>query len=240
MQTRSQQVKYYFNETDNYLKNKFLIAIRSRLIKKNLPDLKNKSILDIGCGNGDLTLPYIIDNKITFIDLSDKMLEIVRSNIPVEYYHHAKLLNIDIDKFDLKETYDYVFMIGVLAHINSPEITFSRLAGLLDSDGTLIIQFTNSTNIISFLTRLISKIKNIFGESLGYKMNYTSLQKITKELGKNRLEYYNKVTYWPELSGSRFLSEGIRKFIYYKLLNSRPFRPLGSEILLFISLVKDK
>jgi plasmid maintenance system antidote protein VapI len=126
-------------------------------------------------------------------------------------------------------------MIGVLAHVNSMEMAFSRLAGLLNGDGTLIVQFTNGRNIISFMMRLILKIKKIFGKGPEYKMNFTSLQKITKELEKNKLEYYNKVTYWPTLPGFRLLPEGFRKFIYYKLLNSRLLRPFGGEIILFIS-----
>lgn len=239
MQIRTQKVKDFFNETDNYLKNNLVIALRSRLIKKNLPDLKNKSILDIGCGNGDLTLPYIKNNKITFLDLSDKMLEIVRSKVSIEYYQNAVFLNIDLDNFNPIEKYDYLFMIGVLAHVNSLELTFSRLAGLMNEDGTLVIQFTNRTNIISLVMRLIFKIQNLFRKRSDYNLNYTSLQKIIKQLEKNKLEYYYKINYWPVLLGFMLLPEGIRKFIYLKLLNNRLLRPFGSEILLFISLAKD-
>ena len=119
MHTRSLRVKNFFDETDNYLKNNIGIELRSKLIKKELPDLKDKIILDIGCGNGDLTLPYIEDNKITFLDLSDKMLEIVHSKIPAGYYQYAEFINVDLDSFELTKKYDYVFMIGVLAHVNS-------------------------------------------------------------------------------------------------------------------------
>jgi 2-polyprenyl-3-methyl-5-hydroxy-6-metoxy-1,4-benzoquinol methylase len=238
MQSKIQRVKEYFNETDNYLKNNLLIALRSRLIKENLPYLKNKSILDIGCGNGELTLPYIQENRISYIDVSDKMLEIARSNIPVEYYQNAKFINTELDKFDQTEKYDYVFLIGVLAHVNSIEMVFSKIVGLLNINGTLIVQFTNSRNIISFMMRIIGEIKKIQGEKAGYKVNYTSLQKIKKELKMNKLDYYKKVTYWPPISGFRLLPEGIRKLIYYKLLNNKLLRPLGSEILLFISLDK--
>jgi 2-polyprenyl-3-methyl-5-hydroxy-6-metoxy-1,4-benzoquinol methylase len=239
MQTRTQKIKDYFNETNNYIKNNLVIALRANLIKKSLPDLNNKCILDIGCGNGDLTLPYIKDNKITFLDLSDKMLEIVRSKIPVEYYQNAEFVNLPLDKFVHKKKYDYLFIIGVLAHVNSLKMTFSRLAELLVADGTLIIQFTNSRNIISLIIRLIHQIKMVFGKRLEYKVNYISLQRITKEVKKNKLGYYKKVTYWPTLPGFMILPDGIRRFIYYRILNSKLLRPLGGEILLFISFVKD-
>ena len=239
MQTRVEKVKDYFNETDNYLKDNLEIDLRIRLIKKNIPAPQNNSIVDIGCGNGDLTLPFIKDNKITFVDLSDKMLQIVRSKIPAEYSGNAECLNIDLDKFSLAKKYDYVFMIGVLAHVSSLENTFSMLAGLLEKNGTLIIQFTNKRNFISYMMRLIFQLKKKFGKGRDYKMNYTSLNDITKELKKNNLEYNNKSVYWSSLPGFSLLPKGIRNFIYYKFLNSALLRSLGGEIILYISAVKN-
>jgi ubiquinone/menaquinone biosynthesis C-methylase UbiE len=240
MQTRTEIVKEYFNETDIYLKDNLEIPLRCRLIQKTFPDPENKNILDIGCGNGDITLPYIKKNKITFVDLSDKMLEIVRSKIPAAYSGQAEFLNIDLDKFGATKKYDHVFMIGVLAHVNSLPAAFSRLAGLVDKEGTLIIQFTNRKNFSSFMMRVIFKIKRMFGKGREYKMNKMSVRDITRELDKNRLEYYHKAVYWSSLPGFGLLPKGFRKFIYYKVLNSRLLRPLGGEVILFISAAKNK
>ena len=235
MQTRVDIVKDYFNETDIYLKDNLEIPLRISLINKNITNPQNKNIVDIGCGNGDITLPYIRNNKITFVDLSDKMLEIVRSKVPAEYAQNAECINIDLDKFSLSKKYNYVFMIGVLAHVNSLERTFKMLAELLEPNGTLVIQFTNKQNFISYMIRMIAKIKRKFGKEREYKMNYTSLNDITRELKKNKLEYRNKSVYWSSLPGFTLLPIGIRKFIYYKLLNSGLLRPLGGEIILYIS-----
>ena len=239
MQIQNQKVKEYFNETENYLKNNPEIDLRSKLIKKILADPKNNTILDIGCGNGDITLPYIKNNKITFVDLSDKMLQIVRTKIPADYHQNAEFLNVSLDKFDNPRKYGVVFMIGVLAHVSSIESAFSKLKELVETDGTLIIQFTNSRNIISFLMRFIFRLKKLFGRGREYKINYTSLQDIRRELEKNNLDYSRRVVYWPTLPGFSVLPPAIRNFIYYKLLNSRLLRPLGGETLLVISLVKD-
>ncbi len=238
METRVEKVKDYFNETENYLKDNLEIDLRISLINKNIPAPKNKNIVDIGCGNGDLTLPYIANNNITFVDLSDKMLEIVQSKIPVESKSHAEFLNVDIDKFGLKKKYDYVFIIGVLAHVNSLERTFSRLAELLERDGILIIQFTNKRNLISYIMKLIFHIKTTFGKERKYKMNYTSQTDILTELKKNNLECNGKSVYWSSLPGFSLLPRGIRKIFYYNVLNSRLLRPLGGEIVMYISSAK--
>ncbi|MEP7165227.1 MAG: methyltransferase domain-containing protein [Ferruginibacter sp.] len=239
MEPRIEKVKDYFNETDNYLKDNLEITLRSKLIKENLPEPKAKTIIDIGCGNGDLTLPFIKDNKITFVDLSDKMLDIVRSKVPVGYSQNAEFLNVDLDKFPITKKFDTVFMVGVLAHVNSLERTFTSLAGLLDNNGTLVIQFTNKSNLISYLMKLIFRLKRKFGKERDYKMNYTSVSDITNELKKNNLKYYRKAVYWSSLPGFSLLPKGLRKFVYYKFLNSRLLSPLGGEILLFIRAGKD-
>ncbi len=239
MQTRSRRVKNYFDQTDNYLKNKFGIASRSSLINRNLPELKNKIILDIGCGNGEVTLPYIENNKITFLDLSDKMLDIVRSRIPQEYHQNAEFVNIDLDSFNYVKKYDYLFLIGVLAHVNSVEMTISKVSQLLDCDGTLIIQFTNSNNIISLIVKLLGEIKKMFGKSLNYKVNSNSFRVIRKELRKNKLEYFKKVNYWPSLPGFSLIPNRVRGFVQSKILNSKLIQPLGGEILLFVSNVRN-
>jgi ubiquinone/menaquinone biosynthesis C-methylase UbiE len=240
MENKTEIVKEYFNETDTYLKDNLEIPLRCTLIQKTFPNPENKSILDMGCGNGDITLPYIKNNKITFVDLSDKMLDIVRSKIPAEYAGQAEFQNIDLDKFGVTKKYDHVFMIGVLAHVNSLSAAFSRLAGLMGGEGTLIIQFTNRKNFASFMMRVIFKIKRIFGKGREYKMNYTSVRDITRELEKNKLKHYHKAVYWSSFPGFGLLPKGMRKFIFYKVLNSRLLRPLGGEVILFITAVKDK
>jgi ubiquinone/menaquinone biosynthesis C-methylase UbiE len=239
MQTRTQKVKDHFNITDNYLKNNLVVALRSKLLIENLPELKNQNIIDIGCGNGDLTLPYLKENKITFLDLSDKMLEIVRSRVPEEYYYNAEFFNNNIDSFVSNKKFDYLFMVGVLAHVTSLEKTFSTLSRLINKEGTLIIQFTNSKNLISFVIKIISEIKCIFWKPLTYEVNEFSLKTIANVLEQNNLEYYKKISYWPAFPGFILLPTGVRKFIYYKFLNSRMLRPLGGEILLFVSSRKD-
>jgi ubiquinone/menaquinone biosynthesis C-methylase UbiE len=240
MSSRTQKVKEFFNETDKYLKNNLVISLRADLIKSNLPEILNKRILDIGCGNGDLTLPYLKDNKISFLDFSENMLRLVKTKIPPEYLQNAEFLNIELDKYIEIKKYDYLFMIGVLAHLDSLDTVFLKLAELLEDRGTLIIQFTSDKNLVSFLIRFIYQIKKLFGKRLEYKTNSISLKKIKKELARNKLKYYKKVAYWPALPGFSFLPSGVRKFIYFNLLNNRLLQNLGGEKLLFISFVKDK
>jgi cyclopropane fatty-acyl-phospholipid synthase-like methyltransferase len=234
MQKREQIVKDYFDKTDNYLRDNLVISLRTKLIKDKLPFLSKKSILDIGCGNGDLTLPYIKENYITFLDISEKMLEIVRSKIQLEYSNNAKLININLDNYSELNRYDYIFAIGILAHLTSIEKSFSKFSVLLNTEGILIIQFTNSRNLISLIIRMISVIKKIFGKGVNYNVNYTSKRKIFKELEKNNLRCFNIESYWPALPGFSFLPIKVMRIIYYRVLNNKLIKTFGGELILFI------
>ena len=238
MQTRTQKVKEYFKETDNYIKNNLVIVLRTILIKRNLPDLKNKSILDIGCGNGELSIPYISKNKISFLDLSDNMLNLVRKQIATEYLVNATFIKQDILKFIHTEVYDYLFILGVLAHTESIDMTFLKLVELMNDEGILIMQYTNSQNFISLILRVIGKLKSISGGKYGYKINYTSSKRIRMELEKHKLVIYKKINYWPALPGFKLIPNKLRRYIYFNLLNSSFLQPVGGEVLLFIKFDK--
>lgn len=85
----------------------------NELIK--IGSIKNKSIHDVGCGNGEL-LNYLIKNKIIFSnylgsDISDKMINIANNN-----FNYLK--NIKFEKSNLLEDanhskYDYVLASGI-------------------------------------------------------------------------------------------------------------------------------
>ena len=76
-------------------------------LQKILPDLKDRRILDIGCGFGWHCL-YAIDNgasKVVGIDISEKMLAVARqkTNSPIVQYQHMAMEDFDFpyDSFDL-------------------------------------------------------------------------------------------------------------------------------------------
>ena len=74
----TERVKEYFDKTDDYIKANPVIQVRKKIIGEIVGELKGKQIIDIGCGNGELTREFIYNNRITFLDISEKMLELAR------------------------------------------------------------------------------------------------------------------------------------------------------------------
>ena len=235
MANKSEIVKEYFNNTDNYLKSNPEILLRTLLIKLNLPSIRNKKIIDVGCGNGELSLPFVNNNQITFVDFSEKMLEIVKLKIPYNFIGNTTLININIDQLDSNNKFDYIFAIGLLAHVESVESTFNSLSGLLAENGILVIQFTNRHNFSFKIISLLSKIKSFFRRSNNLNLNYTTISNINKNLINNNLLNTKKITFWPSsIPGLMVFPRSISNFIYFKILNSKLFRNYGSEVLYFI------
>ena len=72
MNAHTEEVAGYFNQPEAYLKNGFDIAVRKKIITQLLGDISNKHILDMGCGNGALSMDYLEHNQVHFVDLAEK------------------------------------------------------------------------------------------------------------------------------------------------------------------------
>lgn len=81
---KSSLVRAVFEKPQRYLtKRRFDIAIRAEIVQALVDGKKVRSVLDIGCGDGSLSLPLLSSKtKITLLDFSANMPAIARANIP--------------------------------------------------------------------------------------------------------------------------------------------------------------
>ncbi len=109
----------------------------NKIIKKN--NLKQKRVLEVGCGRGSLSA-YFADNKwkCTLLDSSTKAI-----NIAKHYFKKNKLkasyLVADCKKIPYPEkSFDLVFSIGLLEHFKNPEKIIKEQIRVLDKGGLFI------------------------------------------------------------------------------------------------------
>lgn len=235
MQDKLQRVKKHFDKTENYIDDNLVISIRVNLIRENLPFLRNVMILDIGCGNGEVTLPFLKYNDITFLDISKNMLDIVRKKIPDELIGNAEIINQNFESYFPGRKYDYIFLIGVLAHVESTLDTIKKITELIKNDGSIVLQYTNSGNIVAILIRIAGYFKKLFTTQYDYKINYFSDKAIRNILNNYNLTILKEISYWPAFPGFRYVPLGIRTFFYAKILNGPLLRHLGGERILIVS-----
>tara|TARA_B100001248_G_scaffold262165_1_gene256490 strand:- start:2008 stop:2991 length:984 start_codon:yes stop_codon:yes gene_type:complete len=131
-----------FNKTqlDSYNKtriseNRFFLSTGWN---KNL--LKDKLLLDIGCGSGrfsEIALKY--GAKVIAVDLSDA---VYAANKNFRDNQNFLVIKCDISKLPfIKESFDYILCLGVLQHTEQVEKSFKGLVKFLKKEGKICADF---------------------------------------------------------------------------------------------------
>lgn len=111
-------------------------------IKKILPALKGRSILDLGCGNGSFSflLEKYGPKSITGMDISEKMIQKALAN-GKSLNSKAKFLQNDIQNlFDIPDcSIDFVLSSTVLHYVKDPATVIKQIYRVLKPGGTCIL-----------------------------------------------------------------------------------------------------
>lgn len=106
-------------------------------MKRCLPNLKGKTILDIGCGMGQF-INHMLKFKpfhITGVEISENMINVCRNNVQsnlVSLYHS------DFMTFQTEQMYDVIVSSLVFHYIEDFDKCCKKLNTLLNNDGTLL------------------------------------------------------------------------------------------------------
>ncbi|WP_313340162.1 class I SAM-dependent methyltransferase [Sedimentibacter sp.] len=113
-------------------------------IQKMLPDLSEKSVIDLGCGTGRFT--FLLENKnpakIIGIDLSDDMLKLAKAKAK-KIASTAVFYKGDISKSFTDEKFDFIFSSTVSHYIKDLNKLFSNIYDMLKPDGICVISAMN-------------------------------------------------------------------------------------------------
>ena len=123
-----------------------------------------KTVLDIGCGRGELVY-YAAQkgcNKAIGIDYSSAAINIARSfaaKLDKNIRDRMIFLNKDVLKLSENEKFDYIFMIDVWEHMFDHQLTplLSKINNLLKDNGFFIITTPNG-----FYEKFLYPVKRIF------------------------------------------------------------------------------
>jgi len=184
----SQRVKLGFEQPQWYLeKRSFNIKIRSETVKEFVADSKHERILDIGCGDGSLSVPLLdAHNRLTLVDMSKAMLDIARSRVPPEFLSQLSVLNTPFMESRLAPgSFDLIISLGVLAYVEDTRAFVGRIASLLKPGGQVIFECTDSSHPVNVLVRAFGRARNLLSTPIVPLILHTSseVQGVFKELG---------------------------------------------------------
>lgn len=110
-------------------------------IEKALTFSKNSNTaLDVGCGSGGRIIKLLNAHglNVTGIDVSEKMIELARSNHPDTTFHQSDLLNFETGlNFDFIVAWDSIFHIEAAKQMDA----INKMTNLLRPHGIIIYSF---------------------------------------------------------------------------------------------------
>jgi len=214
----------FFSTPSNYLHRNFGVRIRAMIVHQILSPLKGASILDLGCGNGGISLPLLADNDVEFVDFSMPMLELVKAQIPPERVKHANLVHNSLDNYNSEKKFGVVLAIGLIAHVSSVNAFLSKVKELVDSEGCVIIQFTDSESIIA-------KISLRSNSSRHYDLNKTYYRDFRNEVSRFGFHVESEVRYGLQFPGMGRLPDSWLYSYSKWIIKSGLGRQWGSEVI---------
>lgn len=152
------KVKKYYNVVRSSTKKEFGIdANVFKYLKKILPnDLKNKLILDLGCGDGRWSeyLSKLNAKKVLGIDISQDMVNLAIQRIKTKALNNIKIIKADIQNLPVpNNSIDLAFTTFSLMYFKNLKAVIKEISRTLKNGGYLYI----ATNIIQINKKDIEK-----------------------------------------------------------------------------------
>ena len=144
-----------------------------RFYKKLLDKHEARSILEIGCGTGQLARRFLADGyAYTGIDISNTMLEYARKELPAFHFHQ-----MDMRDISLPSTFDAVIItarsISYILTNKGVMDTFQSIKNVLQMGGVLIFDFIEAKSFIPSIKEKEIISHEVVVDSVRYKREST-------------------------------------------------------------------
>ncbi len=117
-------------------------------------NLKDKKILDVGCGFGRESI--ILSKKgalVTAIDISDKSIEVAKISASSQGINNIDFKVLKVENLDCEKKFDIIFCRGSLHHFYDVKGVIKHLYRCLKNEGIIIAQEPKAENPIAVIGR---------------------------------------------------------------------------------------
>lgn len=241
MPQKTDRVRALFECPSQYLDRRaFDIAMRAEVVDYFTAGRRFEHALDIGCGNGSISLPLLPRCKqLTLLDLSQSMLALAQSQIPAHRSSDVTMIRGDFCEIDLPpHSFDLICCIGVLAHVPSPAAVISKLSELATPDALVILEFTDSFHFWGVPVVVYQTLLRAKGPRL-YSLNRLRQEEVFGLCAQNGLTLNESYRYGlPPLGSSLLLSQQQMYLLTRRLFgpaNQNHRRWMGNQFLCSLS-----
>jgi len=174
--------------------------------------VREKSALEVGCGNGLSTEKLSgLFKDLVVIEPSSKNIALLKRRVPDALCH-----NILLEDFKSDRKYDFVFFLNVIEHVEDPIASLKVLSNLVKDEGLI---FISAPNCMSLNRRA--------GYRMGLLSSYDQLAPKDYEVGHRRLYTVDMLTDHCDQASLKISS---MKGIYLKPLSEAQMIGLGDDV----------
>jgi 2-polyprenyl-3-methyl-5-hydroxy-6-metoxy-1,4-benzoquinol methylase len=230
------KVREFFNQP-GYLKNSSdRISIRASIVRQFIGTPTNVRILDIGCGDGSLSLPILTEsNRITLVDISENMIDKAGQRVPAALRSNVTLINDSFERVNADDRYDIVICVGVIAHVPDISRLWHKIATVLKPGGLLVVETTPNPYPLGNLLRPYYYLRRkLTRQAPSYAKNRIKVRDLLAGANAIGLQQKEHIRYSFPLPGMSHWSHAMKMRYTLFTLNSPVMSRIGSEhILLF-------
>ncbi|MFO7166417.1 MAG: methyltransferase domain-containing protein [Chloroflexota bacterium] len=231
MSVKTQNVKEFFDVTEHYLAKRYDVSLRADIVRDMVGDLQHARVLDIGCGDGSISLQYATPtNQLVLVDLSANMLRLAQRRTPPHVRSNVQYVNADLMTFRPADQFDLVLCIGVLAHVASIEATVRIVAQFLKPGGQCVFQITDNDTPAGKLFNAYYRGRDR-RKGRPYQLNILGRDRLLTYAADHGLMLVNECRYLPPLPGMGRLPDPWLYQFERLTRRSQAFLPAGSELL---------
>lgn len=228
------EVRRFFDDGQYLDCSRDRIIARSMVVSEFLGDVSDSNLLDIGCGDGSLSLPHLnASNRMTLVDISSAMIDAVRRRLPPTYAGNVTLVNDSFEAVPESARFDIVLCVGVIAHVPAVSSLFSKISAVLKPGGLLVLELTPNPYPIG---RLLYPYYWLRGRLLGtrgaYRRNRLSIDELNAEMKKLGIRPVRSVRYSFPLPGMSHWPQTLKLRYTLFTMRNRLMSRIGCEHLI--------
>jgi 2-polyprenyl-3-methyl-5-hydroxy-6-metoxy-1,4-benzoquinol methylase len=190
------QVRAVFEQPGRYLNGSYHnIRIRAETVSEFTRGRHFRRILDIGCGDGSLSLPLLCgQTRLTLLDVSSAMLSLARGRVRPELIPNVDFVNEDFLTASLDGQYDLILCVGFLAHVSSAVRAIAKIASLLEQGGCVIAQVTDRRHPLTRALEAYGTMRSLFIPA-PYSPTNLSAEEVVEMFAREGLELTDAYRY---------------------------------------------
>ncbi len=178
-------VPYKIPESDFAKRNEYFLNV--------IGDVRGKSILDVGCGNGELSVHFALNGaKVTSIDYSETAVQNTLTNAAFHGVEVSAMQLNAMEIYKLDQTFDLAVGIFILHHLEPFGEMVESLHKVIRQDGRGVFYENNSRNkILMFFRNTVVGRFGVpkYGDNTEYPFQYRELKMAESKFPNMRLTY---------------------------------------------------